>query len=560
MWTAEAKTKQSDGKHTVWIVLFLAAVSLVLIGVILETGRMSGGRKETHPVLLTQGWYYVRDGVKQPVGLPEEIEPEGETFVLCNDSLTADMAGKTLTTRGAQYGMQIALDGAVLFEYQDTYFRRNEQMKSKQYCDAVIPADYPGGGTLSLTFHKAEKKEISLFEVRIGNGRDVMIYHLKEAAVTFGIAVIFLILGVISMGTAGYLHWKKIDGRRFVDAALFLFGCSIWFITDTAMVQELSGYAPVICEISFYAFMLMTVPIIYFVKHITGMEKYRQLDGLAALFYLNAIVQGILHMGAGVEFIDMLFVTHLLLLVGISVITVLLVWEYRQNPNRDIQFVLLAFALLAGSGLLALLLYWLFAISYYGNIFEFGILFFVAVILANIEIEMAENIHYKTEMQVYQRMAREDWMTGMQNRQPFEEQMTALQNKVPECRNAVLIFMDLNQLKKTNDEYGHAAGDELIIGAAECIQNTFREVGTSYRIGGDEFAAILFDPDGTQEEWFARLDREISEYNKGSRYQLSIARGWSDLRKEDGSWKTVSDWKYEADYRMYEDKGGMRRI
>ena len=49
-------------------------------------------------------------------------------------------------------------------------------------------------------------------------------------------------------------------------------------------------------------------------------------------------------------------------------------------------------------------------------------------------------------------------------------------------------------------------------------------------------------------------------YNAGSRYRMSLAKGTSYLRTEDGALKTISDWKHEADMKMYEDKGRQKHI
>lgn len=114
--------------------------------------------------------------------------------------------------------------------------------------------------------------------------------------------------------------------------------------------------------------------------------------------------------------------------------------------------------------------------------------------------------------------------------------------------------MDLNGLKHINDHFGHSAGDELIIGAARCIERAFAGYGECYRIGGDEFCAILPDPVLREEEWNALLDEEIQRHNQSSRFKLSIARGASRLRTPAGVLKTVSDWKFEADQMMYQDK------
>lgn len=167
---------------------------------------------------------------------------------------------------------------------------------------------------------------------------------------------------------------------------------------------------------------------------------------------------------------------------------------------------------------------------------------------------MAENIHYRTEMQVYQRMRREDWMTGMGNRLPFEDDLSEIQKNPVQYRDAALIFLKVNQIKITNDESGHAAGDKLIPGAAKCIAETFQQAGRCYRLEGDEFGVILEHPQSGKEEWFQRLDAEIRRYNRNNPYWLSIARGWSDFSNPDGSWKTISDWKYDANGKLYQNR------
>lgn len=290
------------------------------------------------------------------------------------------------------------------------------------------------------------------------------------------------------------------------------------------------------------------------------MKKYRLLDILIAAFFGNVIVQSILHLTRGTEFVDMLFATHLLLAAGVISIMVLMTKESRVTKDRDVKMVLAAFVTVGTSGILALLLYWIFEIPYYGNIFQCGILLFVLLILANIIISMAENIHYRTEMQTYQRLLKEDWMTGLGSRQPFEEYLSELQKQTDENVNPALIYLDVNQLKKINDTFGHAAGDQAIIDAAKCITKVFGAFGGCYRIGGDEFGVILPNPEGTPEEWFERLEQEVLQYNRNGRYPLSIAHGWSYLRGEDGRNKTLSDWKYEADCKMYENKGRLKRV
>lgn len=91
--------------------------------------------------------------------------------------------------------------------------------------------------------------------------------------------------------------------------------------------------------------------------------------------------------------------------------------------------------------------------------------------------------------QEVKRLSRTDVLTGLYNRNAFTEHTDGYHgNKMPE--NLTVIYFDVNDLKGANDNLGHDAGDELIRAAANCIRETFGEVGNCYRTGGDEFIVI----------------------------------------------------------------------
>lgn len=538
---------------TVLLILAIAAVCFSVVEAFPHKSGETEGKAQLS--LLEDGWYTLRGGERVPVTLPASMDGiEGEeTLTLYNDSLTPEDAGMTLTTRSACYEIEVLMNGKTLYRYNDTHFPRNDQMKSKYDCDILLPVNEPMG-VLQVVYHKEEAGAYALSPFYIGNGSAVMWHHLMDAALTIGIAFLFILLAVIATGVSVYLRFSRLDYQRFFDTAVFLSICSLWFITDTSLVQIQSGNAAAVCTVSFYAFMLLATPMLYFIKHTAGLKKYRTLDVLLCAFYLNATLQGLLHLTLHVEFRQMLFVTHLLLFAGVSASSVLLVKEYLKNRTRDVGMVLAAFVILGFSGVLSMALYWILEIPYYGAIFEIGICLFVMIIIASIVISMAENMHYRTEMQVYRRMLREDWMTGMPNRLPFEDYLSEIQKAPAQYRDAALVFLKVNQLKMTNDESGHAAGDKLILGAAKCISETFAKAGRCYRLEGDEFCVILENPQTGQEEWFRRLDAEIRKYNRSSPYWLSISRGWSNFCSENGCFRTISDWKYDANSKLYQNR------
>ena len=68
------------------------------------------------------------------------------------------------------------------------------------------------------------------------------------------------------------------------------------------------------------------------------------------------------------------------------------------------------------------------------------------------------------------------------------QEMEVLQSKA-EPRSYLAV--DINGLKEVNDTFGHEAGDQLIIGAANCIERAFGDYGKVFRTGGDEFIVLL---------------------------------------------------------------------
>jgi diguanylate cyclase (GGDEF)-like protein len=97
------------------------------------------------------------------------------------------------------------------------------------------------------------------------------------------------------------------------------------------------------------------------------------------------------------------------------------------------------------------------------------------------------------ELETYRNLACRDALTGLGNRRYFEERLSqemSLCRRKP-GRRFSLMLLDLNDLKRINDEDGHAAGDEAIKRAATFLRNSLREHDVVCRLGGDEFAVIL---------------------------------------------------------------------
>lgn len=86
-----------------------------------------------------------------------------------------------------------------------------------------------------------------------------------------------------------------------------------------------------------------------------------------------------------------------------------------------------------------------------------------------------------------------DDLTGIYTRSAFDnqaEKLLALARR--ENKEVAFLFVDLNKFKNINDQYGHKAGDHVLIHTSHCLKNTIRESDLVSRFGGDEFIVALY--------------------------------------------------------------------
>lgn len=110
-------------------------------------------------------------------------------------------------------------------------------------------------------------------------------------------------------------------------------------------------------------------------------------------------------------------------------------------------------------------------------------------------------------------LARADALTGLGNRRAFDEALAAEIARGRRLDSPLsLLLADLNGFKEINDVHGHLAGDECLRQVAAVLRDEIRLHDRCFRWGGDEFAAILTDTDGSAAELIAeRVSGAVSE-------------------------------------------------
>lgn len=140
-----------------------------------------------------------------------------------------------------------------------------------------------------------------------------------------------------------------------------------------------------------------------------------------------------------------------------------------------------------------------------------------------------------------------DGLSGLFNRVKYQRSKEIYSG----CSNVCIIYIDVNNLKKMNDIYGHEAGDALIKEAARKLR-FWEDIGDCYRMGGDEFMVVVTNRPKSEceeliNEWYPTvgcLNRKDDGFKCRMAYGVAYGGMYSD----------IDELVKEADEKMYHHK------
>jgi diguanylate cyclase (GGDEF)-like protein len=151
--------------------------------------------------------------------------------------------------------------------------------------------------------------------------------------------------------------------------------------------------------------------------------------------------------------------------------------------------------------------------------------------------------------------ARRDPLTGLANRLAWDEAVAEAQRRCDSGEPTSVVVLDMDDLKRANDERGHSCGDELLRALAAVLRKTTRDRDTVARLGGDEVGVLL--PGANERvcaEVVKRIEAAIDKHRGVSGIRLSAAVGWATC-EPGGSLEDTVD---AADRLMYGGKTSRR--
>jgi len=500
--------------------------------------------KSENILLIEEGWTY--NG--QPISFNERIDLKaGESYTIQNDFQVS--SDHSLLIRTSLSNLEVKIDDQVIYQEQKENRRfLNEPMVSLWHI-VELPVN---GEKLSVTYQSPYKKMNGLLNpIAYGQEGDLLFYIYDQYGLPFIINMLILFVGLLMIIIA-YINPNEIYNNIW-QVGMFSILLAFWMIAESRMLQFFSGSIWLIGSLAFISLPVIPIPLLYYIKSFISDEGSKPLKIAIKVCYANLVLVVFMQLFSIMDYFESVWITHTIMGLTILVILKQLYYEIKVKQNILAKKFLISLSILIVFIVLDIFRFYAFDAANVTIFVRLGFLTFIIMLGLETGRQLIALLKKSYKASFYEKLAFLDQLTQGPNRTAFENDLEDIFFDEIKRSSLRLVILDMNQLKKINDVYGHVTGDEAIKKAYELINKHFRHLGKTYRIGGDEFACIITHD--VYEEFKKSCDafeNSIVEENKLLTYPIGIAFGSVTYDPElDTAVKTMM---HRADVNMYEAK------
>lgn len=455
--------------------------------------------------------------------------------------------------------MEIFLGGEPLYSY-GLERQASGQSLSSGYHKINLPKDYHGQ-VLEIKIVPSDNFKLSYLiqHISFGENQNIIIFILRQNLFAFLASMFLIIFGIlifiIFIGMS-FRFFHEVLGAAYL--AFFTFCIGLWGLCSIDFIQIFSDDLILNHYVEYLAFYLIfpswLFVIGYFKKNSIFDKWIFRLKIVFGLFLLTVVFAQLFGIANYDKFLT---IYHTLALITSLFCLVVLGYKYKSQPSHEKLLFIGSLSTILGSISQGFLYN---AVKYFNLSADYAqvswlyivLLLIVCTFLISYAMRFSKSIISKRELKLLQKMAYEDCLTGLGNRQSGIIQLLKYEKK---RQHYYLLVFDLNNLKTANDAFGHARGDQMLIDFASCLNLAFPPDSSKLRIGGDEFLVIVPTSDlSVINQSINNLRSEMQKHQSAYKESISLEVAYGIASTEE-----LSSFDYElilsaADKRMYINK------
>lgn len=382
-----------------------------------------------------------------------------------------------------------------------------------------------------------------------GNGVQMLSQMLLESVPEVLVSFVDIALGILLIGYWLAVCRKDKGTKAILYVGIFAACIGCWSFYETEMAALLITNSEAMSFTTYMMLLLAMVPFVLFVREFLEVQSQFWATLFCVAAYIHMVVCVVLHMAGVVSFKRTVTGTHVLMICGILYLVGAMAAHWKRvGFDRKIKANLLGVVVLVVALGMDMVAFYL-GLRKTDVLGRIGLLIYICLVSWKAANVTLQRMNEGRKAEIYKELAMKDMLTGLYNRNAYDRW---LERHKPSA-DTVIVTFDLNNLKQCNDTRGHSAGDQYITGAAEIIRKVF-DGAEAFRIGGDEFCAILQSVKDEELMGYLKRLRELEEeYNRKNRQvTMKIACGYA--RFDPGLDKNLEHTRDRADARMYQNK------
>ncbi len=410
------------------------------------------------------------------------------------------------------------------------------------------------GQYLSIELYRIEPKYGGIMEgVIIGDRGDMLERLLTDNL--FGLITCFIIgFCSILLFLLGLIEKRLIGSNSLFSLSVSTLVVFIWSLNETHCTQLFFGNMETVSILTYEAIAFLPISIIAYYRNSHRRKVREMCSRIEFIPVINFLILNVLHFSGMFDMSELLVLTHVTIFVTAGAICIAHVRSgavgIKHGSDAIPELGVLGFLILAISIFIDIGHYYASNFIDASRYSRVGLLIFILFLAVDtMHFSLSDELDVR-KAEVYKSVAFTDTLTGLGNRQAYEQEIEKIEEREELLSHLVVGILDLNNLKKTNDAKGHAEGDKYIIMISDFIQNYFSKVAKIFRIGGDEFAIVFTGHDS--DVFFETEATMFDDIMKDGRKDINFAYGSAVYNHITD--KNAGDTIRRADAKMYESK------